>query len=404
MGHTAELDVVVYGASGFTGRLIAERLAERARETGLRWAMAGRSLAKLAAVRQELGLPRDLALIEAASDDIGALDCMTARTRSVIAAAGPFQLYGSALVAACAHSGTDYLDLSGETVWMRRMIDAHAADAERSGARILFSCGFDSVPFELGVVYLQDAARRRLGAALPRVKGRVRQMVGGFSGGTVASGKATRALMKADPDAARLLADPFCLTPGFAGPPQPVEAGAAYDAHLGEWIAPFVMAPINTRNIHRSNALRGHIWGTDFVYDEAWATGGGPDGESRARSIEGGSPLGDNATLQPGEGPSRAERDAGWYDLLFIGIAADGRELRLSVTGDRDPGYGSTARIIVETALCLHDHRLDIPAGIWTPGAALGLQLVERLERHAGLTFRVADTQPAPAVVAPSEI
>lgn len=214
-----EFDLIVYGASGFTGRLVAERLAERNREVGLRWAMAGRSLEKLAAVRDSVGVSRDVDLVVAEADDVAALAAMAARTAAVITTTGPFQLYGSALVAACARGGTDYLDLSGETVWMRRMIDAHAAEAEASGARILFSCGFDSIPFELGVLFLQATAVARLGIPVTHVKGRVRAMVGRFSGGTAASGRATRAAIKQDPDVARLLADPFCLTPGFAGPP-----------------------------------------------------------------------------------------------------------------------------------------------------------------------------------------
>jgi short subunit dehydrogenase-like uncharacterized protein len=388
-----EFDVVVFGASGFTGRLICERLAERGPEKGLRWAMAGRNEEKLAAVRKAVGAENAAGLIVADSDDLASLTAMAARTRVVIAAAGPFQLYGSGVVEACIANGTDYLDLSGEVVWMRQMIDAHAEAAERGGARILFSCGFDSVPFELGVVFLQSTAISRFGTPVLRAKGRVRRMVGRFSGGTAASGRATRATAKREPEVAKLLQDPFCLTPGFEGPAQPDLNQVAFDDDLGTWTAPFVMAPINSRNIHRSNALQGHRWGTDFHYDEALVVGPGIEGEARARAVAAGNPLGADADLQPGEGPSRAERDAGWYDLLFIGRSPDGRQIRVAVTGDRDPGYGSTARIIVETALCLRDKGDAVPPGIWTPGAALGLDLVDALQRHAGLTFR---TEEAP--------
>lgn len=351
MRRDPEFDLIVYGASGFTGRLVAERLAERSRDAGLRWAMAGRSLEKLAAVRNSIGVSRDVGLLVAEADDPVALAAMAARTALVITTTGPYQLYGSALVAACARGGTDYLDLSGETVWMRRMIEAHAAEARASGARILFSCGFDSIPFELGVMFLQVTALARHGVPAKHVKGRIRFMIGRFSGGTAASGRATRAAMRNDPEVARLLADPFCLTPGFVGPPQPSASTAAYDADLDAWTTPFVMAPINTRNVHRSNALQGHPWGRDFVYDEALVAGPGPGGEALARALAAANPLGDDALLIPGEGPSRAERDAGWYDLLFIGCALDGRQVRVAVTGDRDPGYGSTARIIVETEI-----------------------------------------------------
>lgn len=389
-GQDAEFDLVVFGASGFTGRLICERLVERGRENGLRWAMAGRSEDKLVAVRKAIGAEA-AGLIVADADDPASLAAMAARTRTVIAAAGPFQLYGSAVVAACAANGTDYLDLSGEVVWMRRMIDAHADAAARGGARILFSCGFDSVPFELGVVFLQATACARFGVPVPRAKGRVRRMIGRFSGGTAASGHATRAAAKREPEVAMLLRDPFCLTPGFQGPAQPDLDQVAFDHDLGAWTTPFVMASINSSNIHRSNALGGHGWGTDFRYDEALVVGPGAEDEARARAMAAGNPLGADAGLRPGEGPSRAERDAGWYDLLFIGHLPDGRDVRVAVTGDRDPGYGSTARIIVETALCLRDKGHAVAPGIWTPGAALGLDLVDRLQRHAGLSFQVEE-------------
>lgn len=395
----AEFDLVLYGASGFTGRLIAERLAERSRDTGLRWALAGRNPDKLASVRDAIGLSKDTCLLAAEADNPDALAAIAARAQSIIATAGPYQLYGSSLVAACARGGTDYLDLSGETLWMRRVIDAHAAEAQASGARILFSCGFDSIPFDLGVVFLQASAETRFGVPASRVKGRVRKMVGRFSGGTIASGQATRDAIHRDPGVANLLADPFCLTPGFQGPQQPANAEAVYDEDLGVWIAPFVMAPINTRNVHRSNALQEHRWGRDFLYDEALIVGSGPEAEGHARAIAAANPMGDDASLKPGEGPSRAERDAGWYDLLFLGFTKDGRQIRVAVTGDRDPGYGSTARMVVEAALCLRD-RPDLPGGIWTPGAALGLSLVDRLEQHAGLSFRVE--QPVtPADICP---
>ncbi len=394
MKTSADFDLVVYGASGFTGRLVAEHLARRyGPGSGLSWAMAGRSGDKLAAVRDEIGAPPDTPLIVAGADDPVALDALAARTRAVITTVGPFQLYGSTLVAACAAGGTDYLDLSGETAWMRAMIDAHEAQARASGARILFSCGFDSIPFELGVLYLQSAARARFGRVLPRVKGRVRVMRGGFSGGTAASGRATAAAAR-DPGVLSLLRDPFCLTPGFTGPAQPSGMAPAYDPDLEAWTAPFVMAPINTRNVHRSNALQGHAYGTDFVYDEMLVTGPGDTGEAAARAIAARPGLiGGEDDLEPGQGPSREEREAGGYDILFIGHDSEGPRLHAVVTGDRDPGYGSTSKIIVESAICLLE-AADVPGGLWTPGAALGLGLVSRLSERAGLGFTIAYPGP----------
>ena len=292
----------------------------------------------------------------------------------MITTVGPYQLYGEPLVAACAKGGTDYLDLCGEPAWMRRMIDAHDASAKASGARILFSpAALDSIPFELGVYFLQGHARKTLGAPAPRVMGRVRNMKGGFSGGTAASLKATLAAAARDPGVMALLRDPFALTPGFQGPAQPHGMAAAYDEALDAWCAPFVMAAINTRNVHRSNALQGHAYGTDLVYDEMVATGPGERGQATAKAMASApSPLGGDGGPKPGEGPSKAERESGAYDLLFVGVGADGRQVRAAVTGDRDPGYGSTSKMIAETAVCLLRTGGEVPGGIWTPGAALG--------------------------------
>ena len=387
MNPNAEFDVAVHGASGFTGRLVAEHLARR--HPGVRWAMSGRDAGKLAAVRDEIGAPAATPLIVADADDPASLRAMVQRTKAVLTTVGPYQLYGSGLVAACAEAGTDYLDLCGEPAWMRAMIDAHEAAAKASGARILFSCGFDSIPFELGVWFLQQQATTVLGGPVARVKGRVRRMQGTFSGGTAASFKATLAAAARDPSVIELLKNPFSLTPGFTGPKQPHGAAVAYDEDLEAWTAPFVMAAINTRNVHRSNALMGQPYGADFVYDEMVLTGPGEAGEAIAKAVvTANAGLGAEGGPKPGEGPSLAEREAGFYDLLFVGIAPDGRQVRAGVTGDKDPGYGSTSKMIAETALCLIESP-DVAGGIWTPGAALQGRLVERLQARAGLAFTV---------------
>ena len=285
---SAEFDIVVYGASGFTGRLIAEYLAGRyGVGKDIKWAMAGRSLDKLASVRDEIGAPRETPLIAADANDAASLAALVARTKAVLTTVGPYQLYGSDLIAACAKSGTDYLDLCGEPAWMREMIDAHHAEAQKSGARIVFSCGFDSIPFELGVCFLQQAAIAKTGKPLSRVKGRVRKMRGTFSGGTAASLKATMAAAAQNPEIINTLKNHFALTPGFTGPKQPHGMAVEQDADLGAWVAPFVMAAINTRNVHRSNALMGHPYGTDFVYDEMMVAGVGEKGEGIAKAMAG---------------------------------------------------------------------------------------------------------------------
>lgn len=390
MGHSTEFDVIVYGASGYTGRLVAEYLS-REYAGKLRWAMAGRNKAKLSAVRDEIGAPADTPLLEADVNDAGSLEALVKRTRVIITTVGPYQLYGSDLVAACAQAGTDYVDLCGEPAWMRQMIDAHEQTAQASGARIVFSCGFDSIPFDLGVYFLQQAARERFGQPVPRVKARVRKMKGSFSGGTAASLKATMQAARKDPEILKLLGNPYALAPGFEGPAQPPASKPEYDESLGSWAAPFIMAAINTRHVHRSNALMNHAYGTDFVYDEMLLTGPDDRGKTTAEAVANDRSLGSDNGPKPGEGPTAEERENGFYDVLFIGETGDGRSLKASVAGKRDPGYGSTSRMISESALCLLWDATDTAGGIWTTAPALGDKLIRRLTEHADLTFRLEE-------------
>jgi short subunit dehydrogenase-like uncharacterized protein len=389
-------DIVVFGAAGYTGRLVAEYLAGRPADGAPpRWAMAGRNLEKLAAVRDEVGIPASVPLVAADASDPASLERLVRSAKVVLTTVGPYQLYGSELVAACAAAGTHYVDLCGEPAWMRQMIDAHEAAARASGARIVFSCGFDSIPFDLGVWFVQQAARERFGAPAPRVKGRVRRMKGTFSGGTAASLKATMAAAARDPRVLELLRDPFSLTPGFAGAPQPSGMKPMFDEATGGWVAPFIMAPINTRNVHRTNLLTGHAYGTGFVYDEMLVTGPGERGEAAAKAIAADRSMMSGDGPKPGEGPTREERESGHYDLLFVAEMPDGRSVRAAVTGDRDPGYGSTSKMIAESALCLLRDPVTVGGGIWTPASAMGGLLVERLRAHAGLVFRVEEPATA---------
>ena len=388
---SSKFDIVVYGATGFTGQLVAEYLAAHYKgDANLKWAMAGRSKDKLASVRDAIGAPADTPLIVADASDPASLKAMVEQTKSVITTVGPYQLYGNELLAACVASGTDYFDLCGEPLWMRQMIDKHEAAAKASGARIVFSCGFDSVPFELGAFFVQEEAKRVFGAPASRVKGRVRDMRGTLSGGTAASAKATFEAVAKDLSLVAILKDPFALTPGFEGPKQPPGNKPAYEEDLQSWAAPFMMALINTRNVHRSNMLMGFPYGKDFVYDEMVLTGAGEKGEANAKLVMAANTekTGPDAP-KPGEGPSKEERENGLYDLLYVAIAPDGRQVRAAVKGDRDPGYGSTSKMISECAICLLRDTPDVPAGIWTPGAAMQHKLIKRLVDHAGLTFAV---------------
>jgi short subunit dehydrogenase-like uncharacterized protein len=388
---SSKFDIVVYGATGFTGQLIAEYLA--AHYTGKddpKWAMAGRSTEKLAAVRDAIGAPKDTSLIVADAGDPASLKAMVDQTKSVITTVGPYLLYGNELLAACVAAGVDYFDLCGEPIWMRQKIDQHEAAAKKSGARIVFSCGYDSLPFELGVFCAQEEAKKAFGAPAARVKGRVRKMSGTLSGGTAASMRAIVEATMRDLSLVTMLRDPFVLTPGFDGPKQPLGNRPVFDEDLKSWTAPFVMANINTRNVHRSNMLLGFPYGKDFVYDEMVMTGPGEQGEAIAKKVMAANNKFSGAEVpKPGEGPSKEERENGSYDLLFMAIAPDGRQARAAVKGDRDPGYGSTSKMISECAICLLRDTPDVPAGIWTPGAAMGDRLIKRLVDHAGLTFTV---------------
>ena len=403
---TQPLDLIVFGATGFTGRLVAEYLlASQGVGNELRWALAGRSLARLKAVRDGIGAPVALPLIATDAADPVALAALARSTRVVVTTVGPYQLHGEAMLAACAAVGTDYVDLCGEPAWMAAMIASHHAQAQASGARIVFSCGFDSIPFDLGVLFLQTEAHKLYGAPLRQVHSLVRIMKGGFSGGTAASLLATLEAIGRDGTLARTMADPFALTPGFTGPSQPDSADAQFDPLVPGWTAPFVMAAINTKNVHRTNALRGHAYGRDFVYTERELKGDGAVGQRRARTAARTARL-RNALLgfaptralirrfalpRPGQGPTATQRENGCYEILFVGQAADGRTLRAVVKGDRDPGYGSTSKMISESALCLLrdvDHQVT-PGGVWTPAAAMGLALVVRLQTRAGLSFEL---------------
>ncbi|MFB9267810.1 saccharopine dehydrogenase family protein [Bradyrhizobium erythrophlei] len=388
---SSKFDIVVYGATGFTGQLVAEYLAAHYKgDRALKWAMAGRSKEKLASVRDAIGAPADTPLIVADASDVASLKAMVAQTKSVISTVGPYQLYGNDLIAACVEAGTDYLDLCGEPVWMRQMIDRHEAAAKASGARIVFSCGFDSVPFELGTFFVQEEAKRVFGAPASRVKGRVRDMRGTLSGGTAASAKATFDAVAQDLSLVAILNNPFALTPGFEGVKQPRGNKPAFEEDLQSWTAPFMMALINTRNVHRSNMLMGFPYGKEFVYDEMVLTGPGEKGEANAKRVMAANSekTGPNAP-KPGEGPSKEERENGLYDLLYVAVAPDGRHVRAGITGDRDPGYGSTSKMISECAICLLRDTPDVPAGFWTPGAAMQHKLIKRLVDNAGLTFEV---------------
>jgi len=384
-----EFDVVIFGASGYTGKLVAEYMHDQyGNDHSIKYAIAGRNIEKLLEVKKDLRLNEDISILEVDSSNLDSLDKMTRSARCILTTVGPYQLYGSKLVESCARNGTDYVDLTGEPGWMYEMINAHKETAQKSGARIVFSCGFDSIPFDLGVYFVQNAAKEKFGKPAPHVRGRVKAMNGEFSGGTIASLGATMSTLKEKPELIKVLANPFSLTEGFEGPSQLDDSKPLLDEKMNMWLSPFVMAPINTKNIHRSNALIDHAYGVDFCYDEMMIAGEGDEGEQMAKAMSSGNPMGGDNLPQPGEGPSKESREKGNYDILFFADLEE-KSIEARVTGDMDPGYGSTSKMIAESALCLVQDCPDLAGGIYTPAPSMGENLIDRLIKKAGLTFDI---------------
>ena len=381
-----KFDVVVYGATGYTGKLVVDYMVSNyGKAENLKWAIAGRSEAKLKSVREAFKLSESIETIVVDSNDQDSVDSMVEQSKCILTTVGPYQLYGSNILKACAEIGTDYVDLCGEPAWMHRMIEEHSDKANQTGARIVFSCGFDSIPFDLGVYFLQEKVKSKVGDTATAIRGRVRAMNGEFSGGTALSMTSTMASLKEKPELIEILANPFSLANGFQGPEQPNDSKPQFDEKLETWVAPFFMAPINSKNIHRSNALLNHSYGKEFTYNEMWIQGPGDEGQAAAELISKVNPL-ENAP-KPGEGPSKEARENGNYDILFCADLDNGSSMHASVTGDLDPGYGSTSKMIAESAICLIQDCADLTGGIYTPAASMGSKLISRLEASAGLRF-----------------
>nr|WKF60315.1 Putative trans-acting enoyl reductase [Paraburkholderia busanensis] len=410
--NAPDYDLVVFGATSFVGQILTRYLVEylSAHTETMRWALAGRSESKLASLKRSLGpAGQNVPVIVADAENESQLRSMCEQTRVVVSTVGPYASYGEPLIKVCAETGTDYCDLTGETPWIKRMIEKYEPTARQSGARIVHCCGFDSVPSDMGVYFLQQHARNEWGVPATRIKMRVKTLKGGVSGGTVAS--MINIVKEAATDAAlrKSLANPYALCPpdhGFTARQHAVKA-ARFDPDFSGWIAPFVMAAVNERVVHRSNALAANAYGGQFLYDEAMLTGSGFRGRVNAVTVVAGlgafmlgiviGPV--RAAMErfllpkPSEGPSPEAQLAGRYDLRFFGKADDGRTLRVKVTGDRDPGYGSTGKILGQAAVSLAlDHvrdgmKVERAGGFWTPATLFDDRFIARLVQHAGMRF-----------------
>ncbi|PIE44277.1 MAG: saccharopine dehydrogenase [Gammaproteobacteria bacterium] len=402
-------DLVVFGATSFVGQILVGNLQKHANDNSdFAWAIAGRSESRLNDVKKALGLKAaDLPVIVTDASDENALRAMCEQTKVVVSTVGPYALYGSTLVKVCAETGTDYCDLTGEAQWIKKMITEHEATAKASGARIVNCCGFDSIPSDLGVYHLQQNAKQQFSTTCNHISMRVKAAKGGFSGGTVTSIVNAVKEAMADPAVRKIMADPYSICP--EGHPYKArqfnQKSAVLDTDFNRWTAPFVMAPINTRVVFRSNALQDNDYGKDFTYNEAILTGKGVKGRMTAITISASLGAFVAATMikpsrwllenymlpKPGEGPTPEEQEKGFYDLRFIGKTTSGNKIWTKVTGDRDPGYGSTSKMLGQAAICLAKDisREEKAGGFWTPASIFGQKLVDRLEKHAGVTFEV---------------
>ena len=395
-------DIVVYGATGFVGVLTAAYLAEHA-PADIRIALGGRSQEKLERTRAELGV--DWPLVVADSQDRDAVKTMAESTRLVATTVGPYFKYGKPLVEACAAAGTHYADLTGEVLFMRWAIDTADAEAQASGAKIVHTCGFDSIPSDIGTLLLYEAAQEGGHGELEETTFVVKSMRGGASGGTIDSARTTVDTVKKDPSSRRLLADPYALSPDRQSEP---DLGSERDSmkpfrddRLGGWMAPFVMGSVNTRVVRRSNALRKHAYGRQFRYRELMRTGDGPLGMAKAAGVSGGiaglfaglatpgaRQMLDRFLPEPGEGPDENARERGFFNIDIHATTTSGQRLRCEIRVPGDPGYKATAVMLGESALCLALDDLPAVAGVLTPASAMGRALADRLEA-AGHSYSV---------------
>lgn len=406
--------VVLYGATSFVGQITAHYLTEFLSNTkdkdgaDVTWAIAGRDEAKLNELQSKLGSTVDIIL--ANSDDADSLDEMTKQTQVIISTVGPYLKYGEPLIKSCTTHGTDYVDLTGEAIFIKDMMDKYQDAAKQSGARIVNSCGFDSIPSDLGVYFTQTQAEEKFGRACDVIHMRVKAAKGGLSGGTIASMATIFEEVGKDKSRRKQVANPYLLNDDKDAPNvrQANVSKPEYDSEHKRWLAPFVMASINTRIVHRTNQLLGYEYGRDFKYDEAMWMQDGVKGQLSSYAMSAGlfgfatammvkpsrELLAKHVLPKSGSGPSAEEQANGYFDIRLFGETANKNTINTKVTGDKDPGYGSTSRMLAQAALCLAQDisKEEVGGGCWTPASAMGNHLLARLEEHAGLSFEVVDS------------
>ena len=405
--------VVLYGATSFVGQITAHYLTEFLSNTkdkngaNVTWAIAGRDEEKLNELQSKLASKVDI--IIANSDDAASLDKMTKQSQVIISTVGPYLKYGEPLIKSCVNNGTDYVDLTGEAIFIKDMMDKYQDTAKQSGARIVNSCGFDSIPSDLGVYFTQQKAEEKFGNACDVIHMRVKAAKGGLSGGTIASMATIFEEVSQDKLRRKQVANPYLLNDDKDAPNvrQANVSKPEYDDEHKRWLAPFVMASINTRIVHRSNQLLGYEYGRDFKYDEAMWMKDGVKGKLSSYAMSAGllgfatammikpsrELLSKHVLPKSGSGPSKEEQENGYFDIRLFGQTANNDTINTKVTGDKDPGYGSTSRMLSQAALCLAQDisKDDVGGGFWTPASAMGNSLIKRLETHSGISFKVVE-------------
>ena len=397
-------DIIIFGATSFVGQIMTRYIKQKFNDNSLSWAIAGRSKEKLKKLTKEINAS-EIETIVADANDENAINAMCNRAKVVVSTVGPYALYGSTLVKVCAETGTHYCDLTGEPQWIRKMQDKYEKLAKKNGAWIVNCCGFDSIPSDLGVHFLQQKALKKTGQNCNKINMRVLKMKGGASGGTIASVINLIKEASRDSKLRKELKNAYSLCPPshkFTLFQSNIKV--SYDEEYKSWIAPFIMAAINSRVIHRSNALSGNSYGTDFLYEEAVLIGKGKIGKWKAHFVNIGLAMVMAGLIipptrwllqkfilpKPGQGPSKEEQLSGEYELLFTGTTPNGNKVKCRITGDQDPGYGSTAKMLAQSAICLaKDVPKNTKGGFWTPATIMGDKLTKRLITHAGLDFEI---------------
>ena len=401
MSNTKQLDLIIWGATGFTGQLVSEYINKKYSNTALKWGIAGRNKEKASVIAERLNIAKDRIFI-ADCNDLESLIKLTSKTKVICTTVGPYAKLGTNLIEACIKTNTNYCDITGETQWIRKMIDKYHSKAKENKIKIINSCGFDSIPSDMGVFYSQKNLFEKTGKYANIINMRVAGAKGGISGGTYNSLSNVLEEARVDKEVRKTLTNPYGLNPigKQNGPDKTDLQTVIFDKISNSWIAPFVMAGINTKIVRRSHALIDFKYGSDFSYDEATLSGKGVLGQVKGylslipiflATRKKGSfikNIVDYILPKSGEGPSQKTRISGYYNLRFYLTQQD--KIYLSkVIGDMDPGYGSTSKMITESAVCLVKDCKDLPGGIYTPAASMGEKLIKRLERNAGLSFKV---------------